>query len=75
MLKVNVFIESIVYILLLSIKLHMFIIYFKLRYALLNGFEHYGRNICVDFLSFYSYNSLYSLMCSSDYQGTHIFLL
>lgn len=75
MLKVNVFIGSIVYILVLFIKLYMFIIYFKLRFALLNVFEHYGRNICVGFLSFYSYNSLYSLMCNSDYQGTHIFLL
>lgn len=75
MLKVNVFIGSIVYILLLSIKLSMFIIYFKLRFTLLNVFEHYGRNICISFLSFYSYNCLYSLMCNSEYQGTHIFLL
>lgn len=51
MLKVNVFIGSIVYILMSSIKLYMFIIYFKMKFSPLNAFEHYGRNICLGFLS------------------------
>lgn len=74
MLKVNVLIGSIVYILMLSIKLYMFTIYFKLKFSPLNVFEHYGRNICLGFLS--TITTVCIACCAAQaIAGGHLFLL
>lgn len=52
----------------------MFTIYFKLKFSPLNVFEHYGRNICLGFLS--TITTVCIACCAAQaIAGGHLFLL